>query len=59
MEPLIGEHGMQWDHMKGRGLIRIEGQPIFHEVVNFMAQRGYLVYASVGFLRRPYDGALR
>jgi Methyltransferase FkbM domain len=33
-------------------------QPIFHEVVNFMTDHGYLVYDFPGFLRRPYDGAL-
>lgn len=32
--------------------------PLFHEVVNFMAAKGYLVYDFPGFLRRPYDGAL-
>lgn len=36
----------------------MEGQPLFHEVVAFMANRGYLVYDFPGFLRRPYDGAL-
>ncbi|MDJ0688930.1 MAG: FkbM family methyltransferase [Xenococcaceae cyanobacterium MO_188.B32] len=36
----------------------MEKQPLFHEVVNFMIERGYLVYDIPGFLRRPYDGAL-
>jgi FkbM family methyltransferase len=36
----------------------IKEQPIFHEVVAFMAERGYLVYDFPGFLRRPLDGAL-
>ncbi|MBW4608492.1 MAG: FkbM family methyltransferase [Hassallia sp. WJT32-NPBG1] len=36
----------------------LEDQPIFHEIITFMAERGYLVYDFPGFLRRPYDGAL-
>jgi hypothetical protein len=32
--------------------------PIFHEVIAFMAERGYFAYDFPGFLRRPYDGAL-
>jgi FkbM family methyltransferase len=36
----------------------MKGQPIFHEVVAFMAERGYGVYDVPGFLRRPRDGAL-
>lgn len=36
----------------------VPGMPVFHEVVNFMAERGYVVYDFAGFLRRPYDGAL-
>lgn len=36
----------------------LPGQPLFHEVVGFMAERGYLVYDFPGFLRRPLDGAL-
>lgn len=36
----------------------MEGQPVFHEVIAFMADRGYLVYDFAGFLRRPYDGAV-
>ncbi len=36
----------------------IKGQPVFHEVVNFMEKRGYVVYDFAGLSRRPYDGAL-
>jgi FkbM family methyltransferase len=36
----------------------IEKMPIFHEVISFMSERGYLAYDFPGFLRRPYDGAL-
>ncbi len=32
--------------------------PQFYEVIDFMHQRGYVVYDFVGFLRRPLDGAL-
>ncbi len=32
--------------------------PEFAEVVQFMAERDYVVYDFPGFLRRPYDGAL-
>jgi len=32
--------------------------PPAHEVVQFMAERGYWVYGLCGFLRRPFDGAL-
>jgi hypothetical protein len=32
--------------------------PPAHEVVGFMAERGYWVYDLCGFLRRPFDGAL-
>ncbi len=34
------------------------GWPIVHEVVAFMAERGYYLYDLPGFLRRPLDGAL-
>jgi FkbM family methyltransferase len=34
------------------------GMPIFFDVINFMNQRGYVVYDLLGFLRRPIDGAL-
>jgi FkbM family methyltransferase len=33
-------------------------QPIFHEVVAWMAARGYLLYDLAGFNRRPVDGTL-
>jgi FkbM family methyltransferase len=36
----------------------VPGTPIFQEVVNFMADKGYVVYDFAGFLRRPSDGAL-
>lgn len=36
----------------------MEGIPLFHEVVAFMAERGYVIYDFPGFLRRPLDGAL-
>ncbi len=36
----------------------MEGQPVFHEVVAFMADRGYWVYDFASFLRRPYNDAL-
>jgi FkbM family methyltransferase len=33
-------------------------QPLFHEVVNFMLARGYVVYDVLHLLRRPLDDAL-
>lgn len=36
----------------------LEGIPLFADVVNFMLERGYVVYDFPGFLRRPLDGAL-
>ena len=36
----------------------IDDTPNFHDVINFMNKRGYVVYDFPGFLRRPYDGAL-
>jgi|SRR5579871_625803 len=33
-------------------------QPIFHEVVAWLAERGYVLYDLAGFNRRPRDGAL-
>ena len=36
----------------------LPGQPSFLDVLNFMNERGYVVYDFCGFLRRPYDGAL-
>jgi FkbM family methyltransferase len=32
--------------------------PTSHQVIAFMAERGYAVYDVTGFLRRPLDGAL-
>lgn len=32
--------------------------PPAHEVIAFMADRGYWIYDLCGFLRRPFDGAL-
>jgi FkbM family methyltransferase len=32
--------------------------PLFHEVIAFMADRGYYAYDVAGSLRRPYDRAL-
>ena len=39
-------------------MYRFIERPVFHEVVAFMAERGYLVYDIAGFIRRPYDGAV-
>ena len=36
----------------------VKGVPLFSEVIQFMAERGYEVYDFPGFSRRPYDGAL-
>ncbi len=36
----------------------VPGMPEFYDVIDFMYQRGYVVYEFPGFLRRPYDGAL-
>lgn len=33
-------------------------QPLFHEIVAYMAERDYLLYDIAGFNRRPKDGAL-
>lgn len=35
-----------------------ENIPLFYEVVDFMAQRGYYFYDILSILRRPFDGAL-
>ena len=37
---------------------RFSGRPMLHEVVPFMAERGYFVYDIAGFIRRPFDGAV-
>ncbi len=34
------------------------GMPLIGEVINFMLERGYVVYDFPGFARRPLDGAL-
>ena len=39
-------------------LYRFSGRPLIHEVVPFMAERGYFVYDIAGFIRRPFDGAV-
>jgi|688.fasta_scaffold67064_1 FkbM family methyltransferase len=36
----------------------VPGMPIFREVIEFMGERGYEIYDIVGYLRRPFDGAL-
>jgi len=32
--------------------------PIFHQVIDFMRERDYVLYDFGGFMRRPYDGAI-
>jgi FkbM family methyltransferase len=39
-------------------LYRFSGRPMIHEIVPFMAERGYFVYDISGFIRRPFDGAV-
>jgi FkbM family methyltransferase len=36
----------------------LPGTPLFHEVVAYMAQRGYVVFDVAGFLRRPFEDDL-
>jgi FkbM family methyltransferase len=36
----------------------LDGVPLFHEVTQFMSERGFQVYDICTFFRRPYDGAL-
>lgn len=36
----------------------VPGMPIVREVIEFMGERGYEVYDILGYLRRPFDGAL-
>jgi FkbM family methyltransferase len=36
----------------------VPGIPIFSDVINFMLERGYVLYDFGGFSRRPFDGAL-
>jgi FkbM family methyltransferase len=39
-------------------LYRFTDRPLLHEVVAFMAERGYFVCDVAGFIRRPTDGAV-
>jgi hypothetical protein len=39
-------------------LYRFSGRPMMHELLPFMAERGYFVYDIAGFIRRPFDGAV-
>ena len=39
-------------------LYSFEGRPMIHEVLPFMADRGYFMYDVSGFIRRPFDGAI-
>jgi hypothetical protein len=39
-------------------LYRFTERPVLHEVVAYMAARGYYVYDIAGIIRRPYDGAI-
>ena len=39
-------------------LYRFSGRPMIHEVLPFMAERGYFLYDISGFIRRPFDGAV-
>ena len=39
-------------------LYRFIDRPMLHEVVAYMAERGYFVYDIAGSIRRPYDGAI-
>jgi FkbM family methyltransferase len=36
----------------------VQAHPIFSDVINFMLERGYVIYDFAGFSRRPLDGAL-
>ncbi|MBK9332787.1 MAG: FkbM family methyltransferase [Ignavibacteria bacterium] len=36
----------------------MKGVPLAHEVIIYMAEKGYVIYDFPGFLRRPFDGAL-
>jgi len=36
----------------------MKGVPLAHEIILFMAEKGYVIYDFPGFHRRPYDGAL-
>jgi len=39
-------------------LYRFEDRPMLHDIVAYMASKGYFVYDIAGFIRRPYDGAV-
>jgi hypothetical protein len=39
-------------------LYRFTERPVLHDVVAYMAARGYFVYDIAGIIRRPYDGAI-
>jgi FkbM family methyltransferase len=36
----------------------LSGQPLLHDVVSFMAERGYVLYDIPHTSRRPFDGSL-
>lgn len=36
----------------------MEGVPMAHELITFMADHQYYLYDVAGWMRRPYDGAL-
>jgi FkbM family methyltransferase len=64
--------GLELDALRGAGTLlgrtelfvvevamyRFVERPVFHEVVAYMAERGYFVYDVASFIRRPYDGAV-
>jgi Methyltransferase FkbM domain len=39
-------------------LYRFVDRPLLHDIVAYMASKGYFVYEIAGFIRRPYDGAV-
>ena len=39
-------------------LYRFVDRPMLHDIVAYMASKGYFVYDIAGFIRRPYDGAV-
>jgi FkbM family methyltransferase len=36
----------------------MKGGPVFHELVAYLVDRGFVVYGFLDFIYRPYDGAL-
>lgn len=36
----------------------MKGQPLVHEIIEVMAQKGYVIYDIAGFMNRPFDGAM-